>query len=231
MKKPNLLNSLNRQSAHEAISFDAIIGTLYIYDRPMNYLAHAYLSFQQPAILVGNMISDFVKGKKKFDFAADIQKGIQLHRMIDSFTDDHTATKDAKQVFRPFVGLYAGAFMDVVYDHFLALDENEFASNGLAVFATETYDTLYAYQPVLPKPFAAMLPYMSAQNWLYNYRTVSGTEKSFEGVVRRAAYLSSSTDVFKAFLDNYNSLGQYYKAFFPEVKAFAKTKLEGLIVE
>jgi acyl carrier protein phosphodiesterase len=33
----------------------------------MNYLAHAYLSFNDPEILVGNMISDFVKGKKKFD--------------------------------------------------------------------------------------------------------------------------------------------------------------------
>ncbi len=34
----------------------------------MNYLAHAYLSFNDPEILVGNMISDFVKGKKKFDY-------------------------------------------------------------------------------------------------------------------------------------------------------------------
>jgi acyl carrier protein phosphodiesterase len=30
----------------------------------MNYLAHAYLSFGEPDILAGNMISDFVKGKK-----------------------------------------------------------------------------------------------------------------------------------------------------------------------
>lgn len=34
----------------------------------MNYLAHAYLSFNDPEILVGNLISDFVKGKKKFDY-------------------------------------------------------------------------------------------------------------------------------------------------------------------
>ena len=30
----------------------------------MNYLAHAYLSFGDPGILTGNMISDFVKGKR-----------------------------------------------------------------------------------------------------------------------------------------------------------------------
>ena len=53
----------------------------------MNYLAHAFLSFQQPDILVGNMISDFVKGKSKFTYTPGIQKGIMLHRAIDQFTD------------------------------------------------------------------------------------------------------------------------------------------------
>ena len=39
----------------------------------MNYLAHAYLSFGNEDILVGNMISDFVKGKKKYDYSITIQ--------------------------------------------------------------------------------------------------------------------------------------------------------------
>lgn len=34
----------------------------------MNYLAHAVLSFDDPDILTGNIISDFVKGKKNFYF-------------------------------------------------------------------------------------------------------------------------------------------------------------------
>jgi acyl carrier protein phosphodiesterase len=51
----------------------------------MNYLAHAYLSFKHEDILLGNLISDFVKGKKKFDYPLLIQKGITLHRNIDTF--------------------------------------------------------------------------------------------------------------------------------------------------
>jgi len=192
----------------------------------MNYLAHAYLSFQRPPIVVGNMVSDFIKGRKKFDYAADIQRGINLHRMIDTFTDEHTATKAAKQFFKPYVGLYAGAFIDVVYDHFLANDENEFKKNSLALFADSTYKILYSYQTVLPQPFAAMLPYMSTQNWLYNYSNVGGIEKSFGGVVRRAAYLNSSADVYSAFIKNYDSLREYYNTFFPAVKNFAQNELE-----
>ena len=86
----------------------------------MNFLAHAQLSFHQPEILVGNMISDFVKGKKQYDFSPGIQQGIKLHRAIDQFTDTHPVTKELKQYFRLSYGLYAGVFTDVMYDYFLA---------------------------------------------------------------------------------------------------------------
>ena len=72
------------------------------------------------------MISDFVKGKKKFDFSPLIQKGIALHRAIDDFTDFHPATYNAKSYFRKEYRLYSGAFVDIVYDHFLANDKKEF---------------------------------------------------------------------------------------------------------
>ena len=67
----------------------------------MNYLAHAVLSFNDREIMVGNMISDFVKGKKKFEYSLQVQHGIALHRAIDEFTDTHPETKKAKQFFRP----------------------------------------------------------------------------------------------------------------------------------
>src|SRR5215212_6198912 len=108
----------------------------------MNYLAHAYLSFSDPEILAGNIISDFVKGKKKFDFPAGIQKGIALHRAIDQFTDNHDTTKTAKDVFRPHYRLYSGAFVDVVYDHFLANNRDEFNEQSLYDFSQQVYKTL-----------------------------------------------------------------------------------------
>src|ERR1700754_3986396 len=84
--------------------------TVYI----VNYLAHAYLSFNQPAVVVGNLISDYIKGKKQFDYPDDIRHGIVLHRAIDTFTDEHPVIKTAKEIFRPHYRLYSGAFIDVV---------------------------------------------------------------------------------------------------------------------
>ncbi len=195
----------------------------------MNYLAHAYLSFGNADILAGNMISDFVKGKQKLAYTENIQKGITLHRMIDSFTDTHEATYAARQFFKPAVGLYSGAFTDVVYDHFLALDETLHPQQELQAFTVKTYSALDKYVDIMPQRFAQMFPYMKAQNWLLNYRTIDGINKSFGGVVRRAVYLSNSIAAFDAFLKHYNELKECYEAFFPDVKIWAKTKLDLLL--
>ncbi len=187
----------------------------------MNLLAHAYLSFNQIPILVGNMISDCVKGKKKYEYPEPIQKGIMLHRAIDEFTDHHPVTKEAKQFFRPAYRLYAGAFVDVVYDHFLANDTNEFENNeSLNSFAQTTYAGLAQNKMYLPEKFLHFLPYMQSQNWLYHYREKQAIEKSFGGLVRRSAYLQESAIAFAIFEKEYDTLQYHYRAFFPLLKQF-----------
>lgn len=196
----------------------------------MNYLAHAWLSFNHPQILVGNMISDFIKGKKQFDYPNIIHKGILLHRAIDSFTDSHEATQQLKLFFKPQYRLYAGAFADVVYDHFLATDEAEFLTDtDLNRFATTTYKVLETNFTILPEAFQKMLPYMKEYNWLYNYRYKWGIEKSFAGLARRARYLPESAVAFELFNENYNAMGLIYQQFFPEIKRFAAHQMQQLL--
>ena len=191
----------------------------------MNYLAHAYLSFGEPGILTGNMISDFVKGKKKFEYPPGIQKGMTLHRAIDEFTDAHPVTQEAKTFFRKAYRLYAGAFVDVAYDHFLANDLDQFpAEEKLNAFCQATYLHLERNTVLLPEKFQQMLPYMKQQNWLFNYRLNMGMERSFTGLVRRAAFLSESAMAYKIFIEHYEQLAACYAAFFPELKAFAHSR-------
>ena len=164
----------------------------------MNYLAHAFLSFGHPEITVGNLISDYVKGKKQFDFSPGIQQGIRLHRAIDTFTDQHPATLEAKKIFHPHYRLYSGAFVDVVYDHFLASDNKEFTDESLKKFTEQIFVSVDPYSGDFPEKFAGMYPYMKSQNWLYNYQFRWGLEKSFGGLVRRAAYIRGKRNRFSA---------------------------------
>lgn len=192
----------------------------------MNYLAHAYLSFGHPELLTGNMISDFVKGKTKFTYPPAIQQGIMLHRAIDTFTDTHEATREAKEIFRPHYRLYSGAFVDVVYDHFLATDTMEFSEQSLLDFSQQVYTSLDKQVEWLPDRFAGMFPFMKEHNWLFHYRTRWGTGKSLGGVVRRAAYLTESENAFQLFEEHYQLLGDCYRHFWASVKPFALKQFE-----
>ena len=180
-------------------------------------------------MLVGNMISDFVKGAQKNGYAASVQKGITLHRAIDAFTDDHPITAKAKQIFRPAYRLYSGPIMDVLYDHFLATDEATFPAGSLLPFTTGVYQILEEETVHLPQRFLPVLTYMKMENWLYNYRTFDGIEKSLRGLIRRAAFISDSKPAVELLHTNYDELKSCYDEFFPAVKQMAKQKLEELL--
>ncbi len=197
----------------------------------MNYLAHAYLSFNNPEILVGNMISDYVKGKKQYDYPIEIQKGIRLHRAIDQFTDEHEATKTLKTFFKPQYRLYAGAFADVVYDHFLATDKKEFSTpEALHHFTSITYQQLEPHFSLFPAYFQKQFPYMKSQNWLFNYSFKWGIQKSFGGLVKRATYLTECDIAFEIFSTHYASMQICYTEFFPSLKTFTQQELTKLLV-
>lgn len=183
----------------------------------MNYLAHAYLSDHNASILLGNMCSDFIKGKKQFEYPDRIQIGIQLHRFIDQFTDQHPATRHVKSFFQSEYRLYSAAIADVVYDHFLAIDETYFPKDHLAIFAEEVYTQLESQQAWMPVSFAMMFPFMKSENWLYHYQFPTGIEKSLAGLARRARYMPDSQPAFELFMRHYDDIGAAYRVLFPDL--------------
>lgn len=195
----------------------------------MNYLGHAYLSYNHPEILVGNMVSDFVKGKARFGFSGKIQKGIELHRAIDAFTDSHPATHKAKEFFRPAYRLYSAPIIDVIFDHYLANDAKEFTDASLMQFSLNTYNILEDHASELPQNFLVAFTYMKTHNWLYHYKYEEGIRSSLKGLVRRSAFLTESNTAYNLFLENYVQLGECFQAFFGDVKQFAKQKLGAFV--
>ena len=187
----------------------------------MNFLAHSYLSFSEEQ-LVGNMIADFVKNRDVARLPESIQKGIKLHRAIDTFTDAHPLIHEAKAPFRPLVRLYSGAFVDVALDYFLANDTTENSQREWQEHSREVYAVLRRYEEFLPEVFKKVLDKMQQDDWLYNYRNEWGIEYSFRNVVNKAQFLDKTINVFPAFLANKDFLREKYEIFFPEIKSFAQ---------
>ena len=190
-------------------------------EHKMNFLAHSYLSFSEEQ-LVGNMIADFVKNRDVARLPESIQKGIKLHRAIDTFTDAHPLIHEAKAPFRPLVRLYSGAFVDVAFDYFLANDTTENSQREWQEHSQRVYAVLRRYEEFLPEVFKKVLDKMQQDDWLYNYRNEWGIEYSFRNVVNKAQFLDKTTNVFPAFLANKDFLREKYEIFFPEIKSFAQ---------
>lgn len=188
----------------------------------MNFLAHALLSFDDADVLAGNMFSDFVKGKKQYEFSRGIQRGIRLHRLIDEYTDGHAAVREAASCFKHSYRLYAYAFVDVVFDHFLANRVTEFAPyGGLENFTRKTYSLLESYSAVFPAMFSRLFPYMKTQNWLLSYQHIQGTQRSLKGLVNRAVYMHNAQAAMDIFEREYDKLQDCFDEFYPQLKVFA----------
>lgn len=189
----------------------------------MNYLAHSFLSFSDGQI-VGQFLEDFIRNKERFSFPKEIQDGITMHRAIDTFTDSHPAIHEAKKVFSPWVRLYAGAFVDVSMDYFLANDLSLLSEKGWKNHSLKVYRVLNENSEFLPENFKRMLVKMEHDDWLYNYREDWGIKFSIQNVLNKAKYLEKDIPVFQAFLDNKEVLQKCYNDFFPDLLAHAKAE-------
>ncbi|SEV89126.1 Acyl carrier protein phosphodiesterase [Chryseobacterium wanjuense] len=187
----------------------------------MNYLAHSFLTFSDGQI-VGQFLEDFIPNRDRFSFPKDIQDGITLHRAIDTFTDSHPAIHEAKKVFAPLVRLYAGAFVDVAMDYFVANDLSLHSLAQWKAHSLHVYKVLNDHERFLPENFKTMLVRMEADDWLYNYREDQNIKFSMRNVLNKAKYLDLNIPVFEAFLENKSVLQQCYDDFFPDLREHAK---------
>jgi len=189
----------------------------------MNFLAHAYLSGDNQSVLVGNFIGDFIKGRQALSqFDPQIIRGVELHRAIDEFTDNHPIVHESKDRLRPKYRHYAAVIVDVFYDHFLAKDWKKFHSRSLEDFASETYDTLDSFYGVLPLRFKQMFPYMKSGNWLVNYAKVSGVHRALSGMASRSPYESKMEQAAGDLEKHYKEFDGEFARFFPLLKAFCE---------
>lgn len=193
----------------------------------MNYLAHAFFSGTDEDILLGNMIGDFVKGSSVLDdFPDSIRKGLELHRSIDAFTDQHSATVKAKNYFRPVYGLYSGAFVDVVFDHFLANDAKFFPQEvSVLEFSLKTFHNLDKHLDQLPPDFLHLYKYMKKENWLLQVKSMRGLETSLNRLTRRMPSIENGAEAYRILVQHYYELNQIYFDFIDDVENFVKSKL------
>ncbi len=193
----------------------------------MNFLAHIYLSGDDPQLTIGNFIGDFVKGGSLVGrYAPQVIKGVELHRAIDKYTDSHDVVRQSKDRLRPKYRHYSGVIVDMFYDHYLAKNWNQFHDKSLSDFAEQFYTLLKENEKTLPLKVQHMMPYMIKGNWLVNYGKKEGLHRALSGMSRRTSF-DSKMDESIVELSHYDAeFENEFMEFFPLLKSFSDNWIE-----
>ena len=192
----------------------------------MNYLAHLYLSGPNEEVRVGNFIGDHVKGRRYQRYAPDVQKGILLHRQIDSFMDAHPLTRESASLFKPYYGRYAGVVIDIVYDHLLALNWSRHATQSLHRFVSAAHHTLLQHYFILPRPVKQFLPFLIKSRRMEHYRSLQGVERTLQIMAHYSSLPDHAGWAVVQIQDHYEILTQQFESFFEEVQHMSSSFLE-----
>ena len=194
----------------------------------MNFLAHIYLSFGDDEIAIGNFIADSIRGNKIDHLPQRIQKGIILHREIDTYTDSHSIPKISSKRLHKNYSHYSRVIVDIYYDHFLAKNWSNYSNIPLKIFVNDFYDLLEKNYSILPNGVQRMMPYMISDNWLYNYSNMEGIDRVLNGMNRRTKNKSKMNFAILDLEEHYMEFEKEFTAFFNELILFSKHKYQSL---
>lgn len=194
----------------------------------MNFLAHIYLSENNDLIKIGNFMADGIRGNKFENFPPEIQKGIILHRAIDTFTDAHPLFRSSTKRLHERYHHYAGVIVDVFYDHFLAKNWNNYSDENLEDYINRFYQSLYDNIDFLSEKTKSIMPYMINQNWLLCYQSVEGIHRILYQMDCRTGYKSKMQFATEELENFYSEFEKEFTEFFEELRNFSHKKLISL---
>lgn len=183
----------------------------------MNFLAHLFLSGNSENIMTGNFIGDYVKGRKYEKYSDEIKYGILLHRRIDAFTDSNEIVKLSKQHFIEKYHKYAGVITDIIYDHFLSSQWEEYSTVSFYDFIYHAYDVLLSNFELLPQRVKNFIPSFVIHNWLESYKTIEGLDRVFTIMSERTSLPKETDYAIYELKNNYLKLKHEFTAFFPRL--------------
>ena len=183
----------------------------------MNYLAHIYLSGDNPILMMGNLLGDMIRNHEveKLDLA--LQKGVLLHRLIDSFTDRHPSIKMINHVFRSTQKKYAPVVTDIMMDHVLATHWNRFENSNYGNYCDRVYDIIDDHYDLMPIHARKRIASMINGKWLHSYESEAGIRYAFSRLARRARFSNRFEIAVETYLENKTQIDHHFFDFLPDI--------------
>ena len=186
----------------------------------MNFLAHAWLAGESPALVVGGVFGDWVKGPLPGTLPADLARGVALHRAIDAFAETHPAFRASRARMSVARRRYAGVLVDIFWDHLLARDWALHGEGALAPYCAGVYRQLSARRADLPASAHLALELMAREDWLQSYAGLEGIADVLARMSRRARQPNPLAGGEADFVAAAEGFERDFRAWLPDAQRF-----------
>ncbi len=193
----------------------------------MNFLAHALLAGDDPALIVGGVVGDWIKGPLPGALPADLTRGVALHRAIDSHAETHPAFRASRARVSPSRRRYAGVLVDIFYDHLLARDWSAHHEAPLADYCTAIYRHVATRLDDLPPSARPVLQLMAREDWLQSYAGIEGIADVLQRMGRRARQPNPLAGAEEELAADVTGFADDFRCWLADARAFATDWRDG----
>ena len=183
----------------------------------MNYLAHVYLSRENIDLAIGNFIADNIKGNNYKKFNINWQKGILLHRFIDSYTDSHYIFREHSKLFFDSHRHYSRVLIDIFYDHFLAKNWKKYSHISLENFEFDFCKSLAQNLNKFPNEMSNKIRFFIYQKWFTKYSSIKGLIYILEKMDNKTQYESKFVTSIEKFISFAPEMESQFFIFFEDM--------------
>jgi acyl carrier protein phosphodiesterase len=188
----------------------------------MNFLAHALLAGDDPALIVGGVIGDWIKGPLPGVLPGDLARGVALHRAIDSFAELHPGFRASRTRVSAPRRRYAGVLVDIFYDHLLARHWTDIHHQPLDAYCRHVYQTLAARLDQIPQASHRGLMLMAGEDWLGSYARMEAIADVLVRMSRRARQPNPLAGGEQELLGDVAGYTDDFHGWFADAKRFAE---------
>lgn len=193
----------------------------------MNYLAHAYLSPDDPLVLMGNLWGDLLKPRDAAGLPDRVQAGIERHRRIDAFTDAHPLVGEIRDRLRPHQGKYTPVVADVLLDFVLSQHWSRHHPESLEAFCQARYRDVEEHLFVLPDRLHHRVGRMLGNRWLESCKDRERMEVTLAMLSRRASFANVMDQALVPYDRHRMEIHELFEEFFADLKAVITLRSEG----
>ncbi len=162
-------------------------------------------------------MADFMRDVDQEALPEKVWQGIQLHRLVDGFTDSHEVVRNLRKHFSPEKRRFSGIVLDVVFDHFLIKHWEKYATKDFHLFVDECYEDLLNNRELMPARMEMVVGWMIKRDWIRSYAELQHVGRALDGLASRLKLKHDFHNSIEEVQRHYESIEAGFLIFFPEL--------------